>query len=144
MHSQSPRAVVFPLGGGIVVVGGGIVSSAAGSKGRRRRCPDGPSVVRVVIPIGGEVLCFSARVGAVVESFRADAQFTPGPCRCTPEMKYPCRLLRLDGEMCIFLLLQIHAQSPYHSESLVEGWVTMNRIEGAAAGEGAAMAGAGP
>ena len=45
------------------------------SKGRRRRCPDGPSVVRVVIPIGGEVLWFSARVGAVVESLVRRCQF---------------------------------------------------------------------
>ena len=30
MHSQSPRSVVFPLGGGIVVVGGGIVVVGGG------------------------------------------------------------------------------------------------------------------
>ena len=31
MHSQSPRDVVFPLGGGIVVVGGGIVVVGGGA-----------------------------------------------------------------------------------------------------------------
>ena len=30
MHSQSPRSVVFPLGGGIVVGGGGIVVVGGG------------------------------------------------------------------------------------------------------------------
>ena len=44
-----------------------------------------------------------------------------------------------------FSLSQTHAQSPYQAESLVEGWSTMNRSEGAAAGgEGGKYVGAGP